>query len=418
MYSYLSPSQKIATDQILNGENVFITGQAGTGKSYLLNFLKTQLKDKIFYITATTGIASVNVGGTTLHSWAGIGVEDIPIEKIAQRILSPKGIQTRKRLQQTEILAIDEISMLSSITFEKVDKLLRIVRDKKEPFGGIQLILFGDFFQLPPVDCSIFCFESDVWQEANIKTVILKETFRQRDENFLKLLEHIRYGTINKDDVLMLKSRFAIQDSGVIKPTILATHNITVEHINNTKLNDLSTQSFTYEASFSGKDDKIEMLKKNCIAKEILTLKVGSQVMMLKNTYQKDGIINGSNGTVIGFSIKKHYPIVLFDNGTELTITPDCWEISSYNHDSGELEILATMTQIPLALSWAITIHKSQGMTLDKAECDLKNVFTDGQVYVALSRVRTLDGLFIKSFDINRIKVNKRIVEFYNKIEF
>ena len=412
---YLSESQKIAVKSILSGKNVFITGSAGTGKSYLLNYLKDKVSN--MYLTATTGIAAVNIGGITLHSWAGLGIEDIPVEKIAQNILSARGTNTRKRLLKTDVLAIDEISMLSMETFEKVDKLLRIVRGKDIPFGGIQLILFGDFFQLPPVKSNNFCFESNTWQEADIKTIVLKEIFRQKDAKFIELLNHIRNGTITDFDIKILNSRYGLVNNEAIKPTILSTHNYIVEKINIEKLNNIPSSGENYEAEFSGEKSYIEMLKKNCIAREFLMLKVGSQVMMLKNIYQKEGIINGSNGIVIGFSAKKRYPIVHFENGTELIIGPEKWEITRFNFNTGELETLAVMQQIPLILSWAITIHKSQGMTMDKVECDLKESFADGQVYVALSRVRDLDGLYIKSLDIKKIRVNKKIVDFYSNIE-
>ena len=411
---HLSESQNIAVNNILEGKNVFITGSAGTGKSYLLNYLKHKI-DSI-YLTATTGIAAVNIGGITLHSWAGLGIEDIPVEKIAQNILSVKGSNTRKRLLKTKVLAVDEISMLSMETFEKVDKLLRIVRGNDTPFGGIQLILFGDFFQLPPVNSDNFCFESEVWQEAEIKTIVLKEIFRQKDERFIKLLNNIKNGIVDKEDLKILKSRYGIVSDDIIKPTILSTHNYLVEKINVEKLHNIPREEEVYVADFMGERKYIDILKKNCIAKETLTLKVGSQVMMLKNTYQKDGIINGSNGIVLGFSTKKRYPIVGFENGVEMTIGPENWEITKFDYNTGELETLAIMQQIPLILSWAITIHKSQGMTLDKVECDLKNSFADGQVYVALSRVRGLDGLYIKSFDINKIKANRKIINFYNNL--
>lgn len=417
MYSYLSDSQKLAFDAIKDGKNVFISGSAGTGKSYLLNFLKKELKDKNLQVTATTGIAAINISGVTLHSWANLGIEDMPIEQIAKKILSVKGINTRKKIQSTEILAIDEVSMLSMETFEKVDKLLRIVRDVDKPFGGVRLVLFGDFFQLPPVNSINFCFESGVWEQAKIQTILLKEFFRQQDTRFIKLLNNIRFGSVNKDDIELLKTRFKLVDNSIIKPTILSTHNFFVEQVNYKYLNELNSKEVIYSAVFEGQKDKIEILKKNCIAKEYLNLKTGSQVMMLKNTYQKDGIINGSTGIVVDFSNKKHYPVVEFENGIRLTISPDVWEISTFNYNSGELEILATMTQIPLNLAWAITVHKSQGMTLDKAECDLKNSFVEGQVYVALSRIRDINGLFIKSFDINKIRVNRKIIDFYEKIQ-
>ena len=200
MYSYLSETQKLVIDSIEKGDNVFITGAAGTGKSYLLHFLKDRLKNKNIHITATTGIAAINIGGVTLHSWTNLSKEDIPVIEIAKKILSVSGIYTRKKIINTQILAIDEVSMLSKETFENLDLLLKLVRDNEKPFGDIQILLFGDFFQLPPVNSKNFCFESNLWQEANIKTFILKETFRQKNERFINLLDNIRHGFINEDD--------------------------------------------------------------------------------------------------------------------------------------------------------------------------------------------------------------------------
>lgn len=417
MYSYLSETQKLVIDSIEKGDNVFITGAAGTGKSYLLHFLKDRLKNKNIHITATTGIAAINIGGVTLHSWTNLSKEDIPVIEIAKKILSVSGIYTRKKIINTQILAIDEVSMLSKETFENLDLLLKLVRDNEKPFGDIQILLFGDFFQLPPVNSKNFCFESNLWQEANIKTFILKETFRQKNERFINLLDNIRHGFINEDDKKILEIRLGVIDKSIIRPTILSTHNILVEKINFEKLNNLPSREITYTAKFKGEQDKIDLLKRNCIAKEFLTLKIGSQVMMLKNTYQKNGIINGSTGIVVGFSSKKNYPIIEFTNGQNIVIAPDVWEITTFNSNTGELEILATMCQIPLTLSWAITIHKSQGMTIDKAEFDLEKSFADGQVYVALSRIKDLDGLFMKSFDHTKIRVNKKVLDFYKKFE-
>jgi ATP-dependent DNA helicase PIF1 len=414
MYSYLSESQRLAADVIEEGKNVFITGCAGSGKSYLLHYLKENIKNKYLQITATTGVAAINISGTTLHSWAGLGMEELPINEIIKKIMSVKGINTRKKIQATEILAIDEISMLSMETFENLNTLLQAIRGSSKVFGGIQLIMFGDFFQLPPVNSSNFCFESEVWRNGNIQTIVLKEVFRQGDKRFVELLNNIRYGKIVKEDVEILKTRYNVRDDSVIKPTILSTHNSYVERINCEYLNKLPTEEKVFEAYYNGSKTKVEILKKNCIAKETLVLKVGCQVMMLKNTYQKDGIINGSIGIVVDFTnSKKSYPIVRFENGKELLIKSDVWEITSYNKSANCLETEAEMVQIPLNLAWAITVHKSQGMTIEKAECDLANSFAEGQVYVALSRVRDLRGLYIKSFDINKIKVNKKILDFY-----
>ena len=220
---------------------------------------------------------------------------------------------------------------------------------------------------------------------------------------------------LEENDKYILKNRLGIVDNSIIKPTILSTHNIIVEKINFEKLNEINSKEITYTATFTGENNKIELLKRNCLAKEFLTLKLGSQVMMLKNTYQKDGIINGSTGIIIDFSPNKHYPIVEFTNGKIVVVKPEIWEIRNFNYNTHKLETLATMSQIPLTLSWAITVHKSQGMTIDKAEFDLKNSFAEGQVYVAFSRVKNINGIFIKSLDLNKIKINEKVLKFYKK---
>lgn len=416
MYSYLSESQREAINVIANGDNILITGPAGTGKSYLLQYIKKEFSNKKLHVTATTGIAAVNINGVTLHSWANFGIESIPLNEIIKNMFSARGTYVRKKLQNAEMLAIDEVSMLSKTTFEMLDELLKRVRGNEDPFGGLQLILFGDFFQLPPVKDTCFCFESEIWQDANIKIVELKETFRQKDDKFLKLLNNIRLGYKDPEDIKVLKERFnAIDENSLIKPTILTTHNLYADGINRDYLQNIAQEEVCFTAEFDGRKDKIEFLKKNCIAPEFLNLKVDAQVMMLKNTYQKDNIINGSIGIVVDFSSKKEYPIVQFQNGEIKTITPATWEIQNFNSLTKEMVIDASMEQIPLRLAWAITIHKSQGMTLDKIECDLKDTFTEGQIYVALSRVRDLEGLFIKSFNINNLKINKKVIEFYKK---
>ena len=417
-FDFLSQEQKTAVDLIENYCNVFITGSAGTGKSYLIQYLKKNLNDRIFHITATTGIASINIGGTTIHSWASIGIEEIPILEVAKKILSAEGTHTRKKIQNADTLIIDEISMLSKSTFENLNLLLQLVRGNQKPFGGIQLILFGDFFQLPPVKSDEYCFESEVWQQSDIEVVLLKKNFRQQQENFLTLLNHIRYGNITANDIKIINSRFTECNDKIFKPTIITTHNFTAETINNKHLNDIAEKSFLFEAKFKGDKNKIEVLRRNCIAKENLTLKIGSQVMMLKNTYHKDGIINGSTGIVKSFVKKRngYLPVVQFENGVELEIKYDVWEIGKFNSQLGRFEVEATMEQIPLILAWAITVHKSQGMSLDKIECDLAKSFADGQIYVALSRVRNLEGLFIKSFNKNCIKTNQKVVEFYKEL--
>jgi len=417
----LSPDQKQAVYLIEDGESVFISGSAGTGKSYLLQYLKANYLDAGLHITASTGIAAVNVGGQTLHSWAAIGLGNLPTEQIIANLFSAKFSRVRRKLKLAKMLAIDEISMISAPVFDLLNDLLKAVRQSDQPFGGLQLILFGDFLQLPPVNRDgqlagdyQFCFQSKAWIELKPKSLLLKTVFRQEDTDFVDLLNNIRFGKINENDIKILQSRIGIvEEIGVIKPTILASHNIQVEEINKKELQKIGNNSQIFTAKFFGDTSKIDFLRKNCLANQTLELKVGAQVMMLKNTHQKDGIINGSIGIIKEFSKKSNYPIVEFSNGAVLTIAPETWSLEKFDQEKKEIVVEAEMSQVPLILAWAITIHKSQGMTLDKVRCNLSRVFADGQIYVALSRVRSLKGLYIDELDFNRIRANQTIVEFY-----
>lgn len=421
MYLSLSETQRLAVDRIAEGKNVFITGPAGTGKSFLLNYLKDEYKTKSLHITASTGIAAINVGGQTLHSWAGLGLGNLPLNETIRNILSVKGTFLRKKLRSAKMLAIDEISMISAEVFDMLNNLLKAVRQNEKPFGGIQLILFGDFLQLPPVNREngeiFFCFESEAWQEAQIETIILKDIFRQSEKDLVNLLNNLRFGELTKYDLELLRGRFKKEDPDkTFEATILGTHNIQVEKINLSKLDCINGYEKTYKAKFEGKPEKIEFLRRNCIVPEELTLKIGAQVMMLKNTFVKEGVINGSIGIIRSFDNKKGYPVVEFTNGALLTIAPNEWAVSKFNENTAQVEVEAMMIQIPLVLAWAITVHKSQGMTLEKIRCNLGSAFAEGQVYVAISRVKSLEGLFIESFNINNVKINKKVIEFYKSL--
>lgn len=419
----LSQEQKEVIYAIEDGYNVFVTGSAGTGKSHLLKYLKENYLDSGLHITASTGIAAVNVSGQTIHSWAGIGLANSPIEDIIENILSKKFSRLRRRIRTTNMLAIDEISMISADVFDILDNVFRVVRDDERAFGGIQMILFGDFFQLPPIsrdsnNNKLFCFNAPSWQNLNLKTFILKNVFRQKDPKFVKILDHIRYGNIDEEDIKILSSRIDAKDQNDnIKPTILSTHNRQVEKVNIEQLQKITSESKFFTAKFTGDAKKREFLKKNCLASDNLELKIGAQVMMLKNTHQKHGIINGSLGIIKDFHLKTGYPIVKFNNGKIMVITPEIWSLEKFDKKKNTIKVEASIEQIPLILSWAMTIHKSQGMTLDKIKCNLANVFSEGQIYVALSRVKTLDGLFINNIDFNKISSNDDIVNFYKQID-
>lgn len=418
----LSPEQQNVLTAIENGYNVFVTGSAGTGKSYLLRYLKGAYLGKGLHLTASTGIAAVNIGGVTLHSWAGIGLGVTPVTELAAQMLTPRFSRLRKKLCMAKMLAIDEISMISADTFDLVNQLLKIVRDNSKPFGGLQLILFGDFLQLPPVITEssqgpTFCFESTAWNEAGLKVFLLQKIFRQNDDLFIKILNNLRFGSSTQEDFLILKQRYEAKDTDpIFRPTIITTHTQQANSVNQTYLEALKTPEQQFKAYFLGDDKKYDFLRKNCLAPEMLTLKIGTQVMMLKNTFQKDGVINGSIGIIKGFSERKNYPIVEFNNGKLLTIGYEEWNIERFDEQKRTIVVDATMVQVPLIPSWAITVHKSQGMTLDKIECDLFDAFAEGQVYVALSRARSLNGLFIKSFNANKVIVNPKVVAYYQQL--
>ena len=418
----LSDKQQKVIDLFLQGKNLFISGGAGCGKSYLLNYLKRNFSNQGLEITASTGIASVNIGGSTIHSWAGIGLANQPIEQIIENIFLPKFSKVRRKIIKTKILAIDEISMISREVLEILDQVFRAVRGNEKPMGGIQMLFFGDFLQLPPINrdsnVSNFCFDSKIWEDLKFHNIILDKIFRQSDENFIKLLNNLRFGIIDDEDKKILESRInAKDDNSSIKPTILTTHNAKVEFVNNKYLKNIPNTEQAFQAEYKGDAYKIEFLKKNCIAYQSLKLKVGAQVMMIKNTLQKEGIINGSLGIVKDFSTKKMYPIVEFANGKIFTISPEEWVLEKLDPETRINKIEASISQVPLILAWAITIHKSQGLTLDKISCDLSDSFSPGQAYVALSRARNLEGVFIESLNFAKINVDKNALNFYKEIQ-
>lgn len=425
----LSPSQERVLTYIDLGQNVLVTGGAGTGKSYLLHCLREEYGADL-HLTASTGIAAVGVGGVTLHSWAGLGLGTDPVEVTLKRLARNK--KKRETLQSAKFLAIDEVSMLSGEIFDKLNLVLKNVRKSNLPFGGLQMILFGDFLQLPPVFkrdnfgegqpqgiaptgdiSSQYLFESDSWQEGRFEVFVLEEVFRQKEERFVELLNNLRQGKIIPDDLEILKDRMGIRagDDG-LEPVKIVTHNVQADRINQDRLGEIDEDVRRFSWSESGDDNFLKSLRKNCMAPQELELKIGAQVMMLKNVFQEEGIVNGSQGVVVDFS-EAGYPVIEFSNGVEKEIKTEEWGIEAFNPDKNDMENKASIVQVPLRLAWAITVHKSQGMTLDRISCDLSFAFSAGQVYTALSRVRDLSGLFLEGFDPRKIMVDKRVLDFY-----
>jgi ATP-dependent DNA helicase PIF1 len=400
-------TQEEALSILKLGVNVFLTGEPGSGKTHTINRYIDWLRERSVEpaVTASTGIAATHVHGMTIHSWSGIGVKkhlnDWDVEMIASRE------KTALRIVNAKILIIDEISMLDAATLESVDKVLRTLRhqvmQEEQPFGGLQIIFVGDFFQLPPVsrgERAQFAFESHAWKDANPVVCYLSEQHRQEDGQFLDLLNAVRAGRVSDAHKDLIRSRIKAEAKTVA--TRLHTHNAEADRINVESLAKIEGKAKVFEMTSRGARNLVEALRENCLSPERLTLKEGASVMFTRNNFD-EGYVNGTLGTVIGFA-NSGYPIVQKKNGNLLEVDPAEWTIQDGN------KILARITQVPLRLAWAITVHKSQGMSLDSAIIDLSQAFEFGQGYVALSRVRTLAGLYLEGFNDKALMLHPDVI--------
>lgn len=386
--------QETALKLLKAGENVFLTGSAGAGKTYTLNQYINYLKARKVpvAITASTGIAATHMNGMTIHTWAGIGIKDALSDDDLKRMKERKYL--KEHLENAQVLIIDEISMLHAKQLNLVNKVLKYFKESEEAFGGIQVIAAGDFFQLPPVgknderNRDKFCFMSEAWVEAKFRVCYLSEQHRQGNDYLNDILNAIRGQNITQEHLQALKQTRS-QNIGETF-TRLYTHNMDVDSINFKHLNEIDQESRQFDAQCDGNAKLVETLKSSVRAPENLTLKKHAKVMFVKNNFDL-GYINGSLGEVIAFEEDDEYgvlPKVKLTDGTTLMVEPETWSV-----DNDEGKTIASFQQIPLRLAWAITIHKSQGMTLEQAEINLANTFEKGQGYVALSRLKTLDGL-------------------------
>lgn len=421
---------------IENGMNIIFHSPGGTGKSWTLKEIAKYCKNKLHKVvacTATTGVAAINlnspenaISSSTLHSWAGIGVvsEDTSVQKLFYKVWNHPG--SRDKWLATDVLIIDEISMLGLSLFDKLDYIGRKVRRSPDfPFGGIQLIVSGDFLQLPPVKDN-WVFKSSVWEECKFTSVVLEEAKRYKDLDWFNMLLRIRIGDHTKEDVKKLYSRnIAYQkliedtekksDTQTIKPTILYSTNKNVQEHNEKELFKLPGASRTFIAddvftqlNEGGKYEHYVNLLDDAIPKAV-QFKTGAQVMLKVNLDVKQGYVNGSRGVVL--DIGPDYMVVKFINGSEKKIQKHVWVMEDKD---GKM----TRTQMPFILAWALSIHKSQGCTLDYVICDLgPTIFTTGQAYVALSRVRDMSGLFISDFWPQSIKVNLFARDYAKKLK-
>jgi len=442
----LSPEQELALQKYKEGKNIFLTGPGGSGKTELIRRMVkiSQEQKKRLQVCALTGCAAIllQCKAKTIHSFAGIGLASGTVDEVIRKVISNK--YKTKNWTGIDILIIDEVSMMSSKLFDILDYIGRKTRKRLDkPFGGIQLVLSGDFYQLPPVgthgqpDTSAFCFESENWAKTFDEIILLKTIFRQRDADYITILNQVRVGKLYKSSYEKLQQHinkpFPISsETQTFKPTILLSRRKDAELINTKELEKLTGDSKIYrisqasvvpqglapakeqtrlEEKFSEeqKESEYNFLASNIMADKEIVLKIGTQVMCIANIDMEssDQVVNGSQGVVVGFV--GELPLVQFNNGPRRTVGFHVW--------ASEVIPSIGVKQMPLIYAWAITIHKAQGVSLDMAQIDAgSNIFECGQTYVALSRVKSLEGLYLTDLNPQKIKVNKKVQEYYSSL--
>ena len=434
----LSEQQQCVFDKYLLRQNIFITGPGGSGKSALIKYIYEDAckRGRNISVTALTGCAAVllNCKAKTLHSWAGIGLGNAEADFIVEKI--ERNRYKKKVWKITDILIVDEISMMSLKLLELLNLVGKEIRRSNRPFGGIQVIFSGDFYQLPPVSTNLssledsqFCFESELWsllfEPAN--QIALVKIFRQKDEVYATILNQIREGKLKRKSYELLQSYVgrSVPEDSPIMPTKIFPIRSKVEQINSREMSKLNGEVHTFELkkltdlsdganqkkqyyTADEKEQEWKYLANNLMCESVIHLKVGSQVMCIINKELDDGqmLCNGSQGIVTGFISNSAILVKFNELIREIPLSAHTWE-SERSPGLG-------VSQLPIILAWAITIHKSQGASLDMAEIDVgSDIFECGQTYVALSRVRSLEGLFLTSFDLSKILINKKVQEFY-----
>lgn len=399
--------QDTALGILKTGRNVYLTGAAGAGKTHVLRRYIEYLRahHANVAVTASTGIAATHLQGMTIHSWSGIGVRDY-LSDYDLDALSQKQ-QLVRRISRTDVLIIDEISMLAPTMLDMVDAVCRELKRDTRAFGGLQVIFAGDFFQLPPVvrgqkTTVDFAYAAESWQRADIRTCYLTEQHRHQKDPLLAILHDIRDGALTQRSRDLLVQRQGAELKENEYAVVLHTHNENVDAHNAKELKKIDASTATYTMESNGRSAMIAGLKRSVLAPEILELKVGARIMFVKNDPERR-YANGTLGTIT--DVSGVYPEVATHDGRRIIAEPVSWEVVE------DGKVRASVTQVPLRLAWAITVHKSQGMTLDAVAIDLSRAFVPGQGYVALSRARTLDGLVLHGLNETALTMNESVCE-------
>jgi ATP-dependent DNA helicase PIF1 len=421
-YKTFNKGQREFFELFFTGKSIFLSGGGGVGKSYCLQKLIDFCENEMIPVsrTASTGGAALNIRGQTIHSFAGIGIADKNIDAIVKDVLKSKSFN---RIKSCKVLILDEVSMLSKRLFTIIDIVLRKVKNSDKPFGGVQLVLTGDFLQLPPVgqgDDGCFAFESVSWKMANITTHVLTESVRQKEASFADALIKLRMSDFSRLSVF--KERLNKDILGKFKPLKVFPHKASVDAINNKELAAIKGKEYTFTAERFGKDNHLAFFDKNCQAKKELVLKIGAQVCLVSNISVENGLVNGSFGKIIDVDVGKCgklCPVVEFKNGMMELIEPVKFEINE-EIANGEYKVAARHTQIPLKIAYAGTAHSCQGITCDAIEADLNKIFGYGMGYVVMSRCKTLEGMKIicppATFGPNKFKQSPKALDFYNGV--
>lgn len=411
MEPVLDCKQNLALEFVKKGRNVLVTGPGGCGKSLLVSVVIsvfTKMGKKVG-VTSMTGQSANLIGGYTLHSFLGIRLGDMEYDMLLRHIMTNS--RKRKNWADTDLLVVDEASMLDPVLFTKLNRIAKKIRHSDRPFGGLQLMLAGDFYQLPVVNSDKFVFEADCWSECIDEIVLMTDVKRQEDGEFRSILNRLRVGNGTCDDFEYLKRLGTKEECDLaIRPTKLFCMNEHADIVNARELDAIETTNvYVYNLQVVKSKSVMCDVTKKCNAPKTLKLCEGAEVLLIINLDQECGLINGSRGTIVHFT-KNHLPVVKFINGITRKINYNVWEI---NEDG---RAIANITQIPLKLAYAITIHKSQGMTLESASIDLADVFEYGQAYVALSRVKYPLNLIVKNVSSKSFKVHPKARAFYDAL--